>query len=903
MSIAAVVLLLFASVPPQSEAPVFGASVGAMSLDVNAFDDDGRPVPDLRPEEFVVRVDREPRRVISARFRSYAPGSAVSRPPEGEWPTFSTNDGAGQGRIIFVLVDQENLSLGSSRVMQSLADRLLEGLGPRDQVSVLTLPGPQTRLRLTADHARLRPALVSISGRSRASSFRLTLYEASAFVDNDVFAWRETLARECPRTAGATSTAVSRSCAESLETEARGLVQGFRSEASAIVSGLRSLMGSLKKTPGRKALILVTEGFGEQGSDLKSLAEEAVAARAMLHVVLLEDSAGDSSVRRLQRNSSAERQLRTAAAERLASLAGGGGLVRAIGGGEAAFSRIAGELSGDYLVGFEPQAGDRDGKAHQVRVECTRRGVTLRARSVEIFPAPARELRRTEDVVMAALEAHDTLADLPLKVATHSLSDRKTAKTRILVSAEIGRSGKAPRSVAVGFVVADETGGIVTSGFEPPTSGATGVEHPLPFRATVSVPAGRYLLKLAAVDEQGRAGSVVHPLRAGLTYAGPLELSDFVLATHSSESTPLPDIDPRISDGRLVGYLELHAKDELDLVNARVSLEVSGRDSTAVLLASPAAERGSETGWSARQGSLDVGLLPPGEYVASAVVSISGQTLRRLSRPFQVAGGAGASGVARNVGFDDVASALKPFARGDVLGADSLGGALDRLERSASDGAAGVARQRIASGEIPSLAELQEGDALSLAFLRGLGLFARGDDRAAADQFRAALRASSEFLPAVFYLGACYAASGKDQEAAGAWRTSLAGEGAFPASYRLIGEAMLRANQADEALEILQEGKELWPADASFARPLGIAHALAGNRDEALEALGAHVESHRDDLGALFLATRLLFDRHVESPLLGRERDLLLRRARGYVAAGGPEQAVVARWLKYVEGQ
>jgi VWFA-related protein len=905
MSIASAWLLLAAALvqEPAAEVPVFASGVTAVMLDVSAFDEDGRPVPDLRPEELVVSVDRQARRVVSAQFRAYGPAAAPARASEDGFPPFSSNEGPGRGRLIFLVVDQENLALGSTRILHSLADSLLAGLGPRDQVAVMTLPGPLTRLQLGPDHAKLRPALSSITGRSRPSSFRLTLSEAAA-LDGDTLTWRETLARECPRTTSSASSVVAKSCADSLEAEARSLMQSFRAEAASLVSGLRTLVGTLKQTPGRKALVLVTEGFGEQtASELNSLAEDAVAARITLQVALVEPSAGDPSVRRMQRYSGAERQLRTLAAERLASLAGGG-LVRVLGDGQAAFSRIAAELSGDYLVGFEPEPGDRDGKTHQVRVECTRRGVSVRSRAAQRLPPPPREIRRHEDALLAALETHDQMGELPLKVATYALPERGGARTRVLIGSEIGRAGAAPRRAAVGFVVADETGAAIASGFEPPAGADHDAGRPLSFDASVSVPPGRYLLKLAALDDRGRVGTVVHPVRASLNYAGALETSDLVLGTTRAEGAPLPNVDPQVADGRLVGYLEIHARDELDLVNARVALEVTGRDSSSVLAASATELRAQQPGWGALQGALDVGALPPGDYVASAVVSLRGQAVRRLSRSFRIVGGSGAGASLRPIAFGDLAAALPRFDRREALRPELVGPFLDRLERlTAGQAAAALARERLAAGQLGRLAELDgDGRSLGVAFLRGLGLFAEGQDAPAAEQFRTALRASSEFLPAVFYLGACYAAGGKDLEAAGAWRTSLAGAGAAPVSYRLIGEALLRANQPEEALEMLQEARGLWPGEETWQRPLGFAHALVGERSEAVAVLAPHVERRPEDLDALFVVTRILFDEHVKSPYQGEERERLARYARSYVAAGGPQQAVVGRWLQYLEG-
>src|SRR2546430_9007303 len=58
-------------------------------------------------------------------------------------------------------------------------------------------------------------------------------------------------------------------------------------------------------------------------------------------------------------------------------------------------------------------------------------------------------------------------------------------------------------------------------------------------------------------------------------------------------------------------------------------------------------------------------------------------------------------------------------------------------------------------------------------FLGGLALLEKGELEPAAAKFRTALKLDSEFLPAAFYLGACYAAGGRGRGAAGAWPTSL----------------------------------------------------------------------------------------------------------------------------------
>jgi tetratricopeptide (TPR) repeat protein len=106
--------------------------------------------------------------------------------------------------------------------------------------------------------------------------------------------------------------------------------------------------------------------------------------------------------------------------------------------------------------------------------------------------------------------------------------------------------------------------------------------------------------------------------------------------------------------------------------------------------------------------------------------------------------------------------------------------------------AAGQA-SRVAEGHLDALdgAALPAEDASLLAsFLRGLAFYRAGRIDDASKQFRASVRASTDFLPGVFYLGACYAAGGNPRQAVGAWQTALIGGRStargLPARRRLV---------------------------------------------------------------------------------------------------------------------
>src|SRR5262245_64273716 len=96
----------------QPDLPRFTTSVELTRVDVSVFDDRGRPISDLTPADFTVRVDGAERRVVSAEWVTLdAPaGTAPPVVPEG----YSSNDSATGGRLILVVVDQPNIRFGGT---------------------------------------------------------------------------------------------------------------------------------------------------------------------------------------------------------------------------------------------------------------------------------------------------------------------------------------------------------------------------------------------------------------------------------------------------------------------------------------------------------------------------------------------------------------------------------------------------------------------------------------------------------------------------------------------------------------------------------------------------------------------------------------------------------------------
>jgi tetratricopeptide (TPR) repeat protein len=256
-------------------------------------------------------------------------------------------------------------------------------------------------------------------------------------------------------------------------------------------------------------------------------------------------------------------------------------------------------------------------------------------------------------------------------------------------------------------------------------------------------------------------------------------------------------------------------------------------------------------------------------------------------------------------------SRIDAFDKSSVLTPQVVSFFLDRMSAAAVANAAAV-RPAIDSARagkfdmaMQSLKDTPD-DQLAAVFVKGLALLATGsrsDLDAAAEKFRAALRIDSEFLPAAFYLGACYAAGGKDRDAAGAWQTSLITESNAPFVYTLLGDALLRLKDVDQAIDILIEARTLWPADDQVAMRLGSALVMANKPEDAMKVLLPYLATHPTDHERILLVLRALYEaRSAGRPIATVEADraLFVRYADAYAAANGPQQAMVAQWRTYI---
>ena len=900
--------------PAQQPAPGFRLTVDVVPVDVSVVDSDGRPISGLTAADFTLDVDGRSRRIVSSQYVS-----AIREPsaPAASHATFSSN-AAGGGRLILFVVDRGNIAPGRGRQAMEAASRFLSRLTPADRVGLIAFPGAGPSIDFTSNHAVVQSALPGLTGLSDTfpTSYRIAISEAMAIAQGDRTAVNAVAQRECATAPGAEERDL---CLRQVVTDANAIHGTVSERTQTAMTTLRSIVDRLSQTTSPKTIVYISEGLVlERPGDGAWLGPAAARGQVTIYALPLDVSGSDASTAREPAASARDKAL---AHEGLAVIAGStrGAVFPVVASADNAFARLALELSGYYLLGFEPESGDRDGKAHRIKVGVPgRSGLDIRARSQFTIDTPSR--KTDDELLKETLQAPALATEIGLKLATYTLRDPASDKLRILMAAEIDRSGGSDTKLALAYSLVDDKGRLIHSQIDrelkTTISPETSIQKYSGF--ILSDNPGPHTLKIAVVDERGRRGSVEHTFRAALTPVGEVQATDLLIADDKVASgSASPVVGGEFTSGMVSNYIELYSDAADALKNTTVMFEVAA-DAQARALDGAAGRVQPSTAEAPNrrtlEGSVPVALLPPGDYVARAVVSTDGRKVGQVTRPFRVGRLAAAPArtkptvasrtVPSRSASIPVASRTERFDRASVLTPQVVGFFMERLDVGARGEAnpepiVEHARAGRFDDALKSLGT--PGTSVPAAFLSGLSLYSKADFEPAAARFREALRLDSEFFPAAFYLGSCYAAGGRDDQAVGAWQLALVTESDAPFIYTLLGDALLRLREVDQAFAILNDAASRWPDNDEVQVRIGAAMAMAGKRADALLKFEPYLEKHPDNQERLFFALRILHEARADGRPIrstNEDRALFARWAAAYKATNGAQQALVDQWQK-----
>ncbi len=877
------------------QGPTFRTGVDVVAVDVSVVDGNGKPVEDLLAPDFVVKIDGEPRRVVSADLVRIDVEAAKREAADPFETMFTTNLKPPNGRMFVIAVDQLGIRFGGARGLLDTASKFLEQLSPADRTAFVAYPEPGISVGFTNDRLRLRQAMQRVVGRQQSYSgrFNIGLYEAIAIAekgDGRIFA--QVILRECPRLIGVAL----EQCERDVLSESSSLVRSVRQDTTESLRGLQDLLLGLSVIDGPKTLILLSEGMVlESPSDLDGIIRAAAYARVSIHVLLLDVPRHDITVARLQPTPTEDRDMQVQGLGDLAASTRGA-LYYIAGTGQNVFDRLASETLAYYMLGVEEGARDRDGKEHRIDLEVRRRGVTVRSRRAFVLSSPTTTRRKAEETLMDALKSPFGVAEVPVRLTTFTQKDPASDKSRIMIAAEVGQPGGEPEEFTVGYVLLDDGGKVVSGTVDKRVLSVPNNQQSSPrdYLTEVVIEPGNYSLRFGVVDGEGRRGGIIRDINAWKLGGEEFAIGDLLIGDAGTDNNQRirPGVEPRV-EGNVAAFLEMYSTMPALLEATTVNFEIADDQDAPALLTAPAQMlAASQPNQRISQGVISPAMLPPGRYIARARITRGGNVAGVLARPFIVDGSArGASPV--------------PFLRGNVAKFDPkavlqrslLDTMLDSVAKTSPALKGPLAEARAGRYGAAALEALTTGDQTAAAFFKGLDWYSKGQLNEAATQLQLAAGPRREFFPAAFYLGATFAAAGRDRDAAGVWQLAIGKEQRPTVFYLMLADARLRDGQSDSVVDVLKPAYDRNPADDEIAQRLASAYLMNGRYAESLPVLDGYLTRHPTEQVALFAAVFAQYHVTTREKLAVSAADQakLARYVRAYQ---GPYQPLLAKYLE-----
>jgi VWFA-related protein len=618
----------------------FRAGVDLITVDVTAVDSRGRPVEDLRPRDFMVRIDGKARAVVSADlFRvDRGNGSASQRPIDA---LIASNVSPINARRIIIAVDQTLITPGQLTPLLGTASQFVDRLAPVDYAAFIGLPESVPHVDFTTDKTAVRNAMQTISigqpPKIPTSRFDISLYEAFTIIERPLDSPSPVLQQVVQRAVESGACDGVPFCPQAIYNEAIAIAAEARIEGNISLRALESLLKDLVPLEGRKTMVIFSAGMvAEDPTRLDEVARLAAAARTTINVIAVDRDRGELTSERntFSRLAAADRAFELQGLEDIADRTNGT-LRRGIAAGAGIFEQLQSELSAWYVVAVERQASETG--QLKLDVDVRRRGVTLRSNRT-VVAAAANPNRSIDELLNDALLSPFTLPGLPLRIATFTERDADSETYRVRVAADVGQPGEPAGEFAIGYLLTDTKGRVVTfAGSRRRLSAdATGTGQLLHYDVALTAAPGAYALRFAAVHQDGRRGTVVHRIELPTLAAGEIATSDLIVGNLPAEGGTLsPRVEPQVTASELAGYLELYLPDSR-ADDMAVTLAIAEGEASPALATERLTLRAGETPASWVATGFVRTTMTPGRYVARATISRDGLAVKTLSRPFTI---------------------------------------------------------------------------------------------------------------------------------------------------------------------------------------------------------------------------------------------------------------------------
>lgn len=367
----------------------FRSSTALVEVDAIVLDQDGRFVPGLTAADLELLEDGRPQRIQLFYLVTYDPGGSVIS--EHADATSHTAQ-----RVFVILFDEGNLANDSLlRVKRGAEEFLRNQFGPRD-IGGVFVGGAMYGGRLTNDRQVLVTGLRTAAPAFENRQALLATFRSFPRIPSETDAVRmsDGASEVADRLAAEACRDEPAECAETggvgrvenlLERKSRDFVRQSRRLTLQTLQNLREVSAGLSRVPGRKTLVLLSEGFfvEESRSTLERLSAEAARAGIVIYSI---DGRGLINPLRESPDAGTRSRPRSTAFDtgmdgpNLLTTGTGGFMVRGIDDMSRAFGMIVRDTSTYYVIGYQPDNAAMDGTFRKIEVRSKVAGQRVRAR-------------------------------------------------------------------------------------------------------------------------------------------------------------------------------------------------------------------------------------------------------------------------------------------------------------------------------------------------------------------------------------------------------------------------------------------------------------------------------------------------------------------------------------------
>lgn len=460
------------SATPAAAAPgddlKFPAQIEQVNVDVVVTDKNGVPIKDLRRDEFTVLEDGAPQQL--ANFEAVSlPDVPQTTPPPRPRISINTLPELQTGRTFVVVFDDIHLTpFQSARARAAVVQFLTNGVREGDRVTLVSTGGSAWwSTRMEAGREELVTMVKRLEGRHipDRSPERMTDYEAMRIhvyndkqVEDRVSRRFENYGVVNNSARQGANSGTGSSGFDEPDPYVRGKAADvyFQSVSRNRITlqVLDRVLGSLGLVKGRKAVILVSEGFiyDPNLDDFKKVVQSSRRSNAAIYFLDTKGLEGLPFFNSAEFGPALDTQdLGSALMDSLNEGEGSESIAADSGGFSVkntndlgkGITRIADESRTYYLMGYNPSNTTADGRFRKIEVKVSRKGVKVRARRGYYAPlAPG--MRKADEKkggpdpdIQAALDSPYEREDVPMRMTDYVFDETLLGKARVLVATDV----------------------------------------------------------------------------------------------------------------------------------------------------------------------------------------------------------------------------------------------------------------------------------------------------------------------------------------------------------------------------------------------------------------------------------------------------------------------------------